>query len=407
MGQSRPRSWRKTAFQFLVSQCVTLFGSTLVQMAIVWYVTLNTASGAWVAAFSVCSYLPQFLLSFAGGVFADRYSRKWLIAGADAAIAAVTLLMILVIPHIRETETLLSALLLISALRSAGAGIQTPAVSAVIPSLVPETELMRFNGLNAAMQSLVNFAAPAAAGALLTVSSLRLTMGIDVLTAVVGIGMVLGIRIPGNDERKCLSAWEDLKMGIGCVRSHWEVGNLLTVYGLFTILCVPAGFLAGLLVSRVYGDDYWYLTAVELVGFAGMVAGGLLMSVWGGCSNRRTTLAAALGVFGAMAAGMGIVKSFVLYLLLMGLYGVALTAVQTAVTTMVQEGTPAAVQGRVFGLMSSVYSGCLPLGMAVFGPLADLIPLQGIMIFSGAALLAFAFLVYDGGNGRHRERRRG
>lgn len=196
-------------------------------------------------------------------------------------------------------------------------------------------------------------------------------------------------------------------MGIGCVRSHWEVGNLLTVYGLFTILCVPAGFLAGLLVSRVYGDDYWYLTAVELVGFAGMVAGGLLMSVWGGCSNRRTTLAAALGIFGAMAAGMGIVKSFVLYLLLMGLYGVALTAVQTAVTTMVQEGTPAAVQGRVFGLMSSVYSGCLPLGMAVFGPLADLIPLQGIMIFSGAALLVLAFLVYDGGNGRHRQRRRG
>ena len=53
---------------FFVSQCITLFGSQVVQMAIIWYVTLHTQSGAWVAAFSVCSYLPQFFISFLGGV---------------------------------------------------------------------------------------------------------------------------------------------------------------------------------------------------------------------------------------------------------------------------------------------------------------------------------------------------
>ena len=58
---------------FLASQAVTLFGSTLVQMAIVWYVTLNTGEGAWIAAFTVASYLPQFLISFLGGVWADRF----------------------------------------------------------------------------------------------------------------------------------------------------------------------------------------------------------------------------------------------------------------------------------------------------------------------------------------------
>ena len=40
--------WRKRALLFLTSQCITLFGSTLVQMAIIWYVTLQTSSGAWV-----------------------------------------------------------------------------------------------------------------------------------------------------------------------------------------------------------------------------------------------------------------------------------------------------------------------------------------------------------------------
>ncbi len=76
-------NWRRKTILFLVSQSVTLLGSQIVQMAVVWYVTLHTASGVWVAAFSVCSYLPQFFISFWGGVWADRYSRKRLIICAD------------------------------------------------------------------------------------------------------------------------------------------------------------------------------------------------------------------------------------------------------------------------------------------------------------------------------------
>ena len=57
MGGNR-KQWKRTAALFLGSQCITLFGSTLVQMAVVWYVTLATSSGVWVGAFSVCSYLP-------------------------------------------------------------------------------------------------------------------------------------------------------------------------------------------------------------------------------------------------------------------------------------------------------------------------------------------------------------
>ena len=72
------------------------------------------------------------------------------------------------------------------------------------------------------------------------------------------------------------------------------------------------------------------------------------------------------------------------------LYGVALTMIQTATTTLIQERAEASMQGRVFGLMGSMYSGFLPVGMAVFGPLADAIPLQWIMIGSGAALFLLA-----------------
>lgn len=387
-------NWKSKTILFLISQCITLFGSTLVQMAIVWYVTIQTSSGAWVAAFTVCSYLPQFLVSFVGGVWADRYSRKKLIIVADTVIALITLIMVLTIPYIKEETMLLVGLLIMSIIRSLGAGIQTPAVNAVIPQLVPENQLIRYNGINATMQSVVQFAAPAAAGALLTSSTLRATLMVDVMTAITGVGLLSAVLIPKQEIcKEETTIFTDMKIGVKYTFSDRLLGKLITVYGLFIFLCVPAGFLAQLLVSRVYGDTYWYLTAVELSGFFGMMAGGLLMSTWGGFKSRVKTLFTGLFSFGVLAIGMGLSRNFILYLLLMLIYGVALTMVQTATTTLIQEKADVSMQGRVFGLIGSMYSGFLPVGMAIFGPLSDKIPLQWIMVGSGVGLIFLALYV--------------
>lgn len=476
--------WKSKTILFLVSQCITLFGSTLVQMAIVWYVTLKTSSGTWIAAFTICSYVPQFLISFIGGVMADRYNRKLLIIFSDAGIAIVTLAMMFLMPSISNNTVLLSCLLVMSAIRSLGSGIQMPAVNAVIPSLVPEEYLMRFNGINATMQSIVQFAAPAAAGVLLTFSNLQYSLLVDVITAALGIGLLCAIAIPKkssqgigveiaqdivkndvemtqdltfehmqktidgnanvaqdvvkndvemtqdltfehmqetidgnadaaqdtviidsvsrsksgsesdiNDTIIKTSAFADMKNGIKYAFSNKIIGCLLIVYGLFIFLGVPAGFLSQLLVSRVYGDTYWYLTATELVGFAGMAFGGIIMGTWGGFKNRITTLFVGLSAFGILACGMGLSKSFILYLIFMLIYGIALTMVQTATTTIIQEKTDENMQGRVFGLLGTMYSGFLPIGMIICGPLADKISLQVMMVISGIALVFVAIIM--------------
>ena len=393
MDNTQHIDWKKRTILFLTSQCITLFGSTLVQMALVWYATMQTSSGAWVAAFTVCSYLPQFLISFLGGVWADRYHRKKLIIGADMLIAFATFIMVLAISHISSEPILLSGLLVMSIIRSLGAGIQSPAVNAVIPQLVPEDQLMRYNGINATMQSIVNFAAPAAAGAVFAVSTLSTTLMIDIVTAILGTGLLSCLALPKqNAPTEKASLFSDMKIGVSYAFSNKLIGKLLIVYGLFTFFCVPAGYLAGLLVRRVFGDTYWYLTAVELVGFGGMIVGGLLMSTWGGFKRKGKTLVVGLAAFGAFAIGMGFSKNFILYLSMMLLYGVALTMVQTAITTMLQENTDTSMQGRVFGLLGTMYSGFLPIGMALFGPLADIVPLQWIMIGSGIALITIAVI---------------
>ena len=401
------KGWRRNAVLFLVSQSITLFGSTLVQMAVVWYVTLSTSSGAWTAAFSICSYLPQFLISIPGGVWADRSSRKRLIISSDLFTALITLVMIVLMPYLSTEPSLLSGLLLMSVLRSLCAGIQTPAVNAALPQLVPASQLQRFNGINAAFQSFVQFAAPAAAGAVLSFGTLRMTLLIDIFTAIPGIILLSAVPLSGEHPGE-LSAESSgnlsgrssglshrgsqrfssaLKTGLSYAFSHSPVRRLLILYGLFVFLCVPAGFLSGLLVSRAYGNSYGYLTAAELAGFAGMTAGGALMGTWGGFSRKEKTLSAGLVLFGAMTVLMGTTPDFPLYLVFMLVYGIALTAVQTTITTLLQECTDASVRGRVFGMLGSVYSGSLPLGMAVFGPLSDLLPLQWIMTVSGIFLI--------------------
>ncbi|MDO4554517.1 MAG: MFS transporter [Lachnospiraceae bacterium] len=388
-------NWKKQITLFLTSQAISLFGSSMVQFAIVWYVTKETSSGFWVSMLTVCAYLPQFVISFFAGVWADRHSKKLLIIGADTGITVTTLILILLFPYISKDTTLLMLLLFISALRSIGTGIQTPAVSALIPELVPEQHYMRVNGINATIQSVVQFAAPAAAGLVLTYYSLPITLMLDIITAVIGITVFSFVLLPKKMEEVENgegSVYQDMLYGIHYAKSDFFIKRLLLTNGFFILLCVPAGFLAGLYVSITYGNSYAYLTTVELVGFAGMTLGGILMGTWGGFKDRLKTLIAGMILFGILAIGMGISKSFVLYLLFMFLYGIALTMIQTATTTLLQESAKPEMQGRVFGLFSAIYSAFLPIGMLIFGPLSDMISMRWIMVLSGVALVILGSL---------------
>ena len=386
--------WKRKIVLFFISQGITLFGSALVQFAIVWYVTLKTTSGAWVAALTICSLLPQTLISFVSGAWADRYSKKMLIIVSDAVIAAATLALALLFPLIQDDNAVLFALLATSVIRSIGAGIQLPAVNATTPLLVPEEHLMRVNGINATLQSIIQFASPAAAGAILTMGTLRSTLLIDICTAVVGIGILSCILLPKRDipANEQQSVFADVKGGLSYLRKEGFLAKLMLLYGLFILLSVPGGFLAALLVTRVYGGSYWNLTIVELVGFAGMAAGGMLLSIWGGFANRVKTLLLGVGLCGLLTIGLGAVNNFIVYLGIMLLLGVALSTAQTTVTTLLQERSDPAMQGRVFGLMSTMYSGFLLIGMTFFGPMADKVSLPLLMIITGGILALIAIL---------------
>lgn len=312
---------------------------------------------------------------------------------ADGLIAGATLLLVIVFPLLQGGTPILTALVIISAVRSIGTGVQTPAVNAVIPQLVSEDRLMKFNGIYSMVQSTVQFVAPATAGVVLSFGSLRFALMLDVFTALVGIGLLLVVAIPLPKGEVEGHLWTEMKEGVGYAAKEYFVGRLILSFGFFIFLCVPAGFLATLFVSREYGDTYWHLTIVEVIGFLGMAGGGLFIGIWGGFKNPVKTYVVGMSTFGALAVAMGGVDSFVVYLILMAIYGIALTMVQTAATTLLQKSVPSEKLGRVFGLFGATFSGFLPLGMIVFGPLADVVSLRFLMILSGFLLLGMALFL--------------
>ncbi len=393
--ESQPLSWRRNAVLFLLSQSISLFGSSIVQMAIIWRVTLDTSSGVWAMLLTISSTLPQLILSFFGGVWADRYPRKRLIILADAGIAAVTLVLALRFIS-GETARLLPLMVLASALRSLGTGIQSPAVSAVIPQIVPQQSLMRYNGINGSITSIIQFAAPAAAAALLSVGPFHWLLMIDVATALIGILIVSAVKIThikrAQEQKNAFFA--DLKAGILYAAGAAPVRRLLLSYGAFIFLAVPSGFLVVLMIERTFGGSYTYLTIAEMLGSLGMVLGGALLGAWGGFKNRNTTLCIGLLCYGAFSVALGMSYAFWLFAAFLFLESFFIPIVMTATTTMLQERVPEEKQGRVFGLFGAMYSGFLPLGMALFGPLADLVEIQPMVLVCGVLLLLLGCLTF-------------
>lgn len=389
-----PIHWKRNAVLFLISQTISLFGSMIVQYAIVWHITLTAKSGAVITVSILCGFLPTFFMSPFAGVWADRYDRRRLIALADGAIAAVTLAVaVLFSVGIDEMWILFLAL----SLRAVGAAVHGPAVGAFIPQFVPVDALTKVNGAYQSVQSAVMLVAPVLAGLLLSFAPIQVAFFIDVATAAGAIFVLLAVvRVkahPKASEPHTAGYYADLRDGLRYVANHDYVRRFFVFCVFFFFLIAPAAFLTPLQVIRTFGPEVWRLTAIEIAFSLGMTAGGILIGVWGGFRNRVHTMAFSGFMCGVFTVALGLMPHFVPYLIVMGLFGVAVPLFNAPSTVLLQEHVEDAYLGRVFGVMGMISSIMMPMGMLVFGPLADLVRIEGLLVGSGGALFLIGFLL--------------
>lgn len=392
--QQRIENWKNNMIIFLSSQTISLFGSSLVQYAIFWYITLNTQSGVMMTIYIICGFVPSFLLSPFAGVWADRFNRKWLINLADGLIAVSTLVLaILFLSGYKE----MWLLFVISAIRALGTGIQTPAVGAIIPQIVPEDKLTKVNATNSSIQAIVMLIAPMVSATLLTVASLEMIFFIDVITAAIAIIVLLAfLHIPVHKkalEKQTISYFSDFKQGLTYIKNHQFLIKLFMFFIIYFVLIAPAAFLTPLQVARSFGDDFWRLTAVEIAFSSGMIIGGGIMAAWGGFQNKIHTMTFASSVIGASTFALGVVPDFWIYLGFMVLTGIAMPLFNTPLTVLLQEKIEEELQGRVFGIYGMISTSMMPLGMLVFGPIADMILIEWLLIGTGILLFIQGFFL--------------
>ena len=378
--------WKKDIALFLSAQTVTLLGSSIVQYAIIWYITLTTSSGLMITISTLCGFLPQLVISLFAGVWVDRYNRKYVSMISDAVIALVTLLLAVAFILGYKPLWLIFAVL---AVRSFGTGIQTPTVNAIIPQLVPKDRLIKINGINSTLSSLNMLIAPAASGVLYAYFSIEKIFFADVITAAIGLVFMSMLKIAKltNSNLDGKSTIKVIGEGFHYLRQNPFISYLIMFLIIMMILISPAAFMTPLMVSRSFGPEAWRLAINEMAFSSGAIAGGILIAMWGGFTSRLRTTLFAGGAYGFFMIALGCAPLFSIYLAFNFLIGITMPCFNAPVTSLLQEKVIPEMHGRIFSLVQVANCCALPLGMVLFGPLADHFRIEHLLVIAGILVL--------------------
>lgn len=146
-------------------QAVSLFGSSLVQFALIWWLTTQTGKATTLAVAGLVGLLPQVILGPFVGALVDRWPRRRILIIRDTVIALFTLLLAMLyyfdVVEIWQVFTLLF-------MRALGSAFHEPAMLASTSLMVPKVQLARIAALNQTLRSVMQMGGPVLGGLLVS-----------------------------------------------------------------------------------------------------------------------------------------------------------------------------------------------------------------------------------------------
>jgi DHA3 family macrolide efflux protein-like MFS transporter len=404
-----PAHGMRTFLVVWVTQSVSVIGSGMTGFALNIYLaqvlysapSQKVALALALAALNIGFVIPFVFGAPLAGAFADRHDRKRIMIMADAGNAALSLVTVALMVGGAVQLWMLVCIGFCAALAGA---FHFAAYDASYAMLVPERLLPRANGMMQTVWSLSGIISPTLAAGIMALPALgargvvplaflgRLGNGTPLVFAVDGTTFLLSAIVLGfldvpsprradSDARGRVQAsiWADIRAGASFILRRRPLLWLLGTFTVANLANAPLGVVTPLLVKFNLAPDwtargFTFATALALLatagGFGGL-AGGLLVSAWGGLSTLRI-YGVLVPMLGAGAAEIAYGLSPLLFASAAAAFvGAAMHPILNAHSQAIwQTQTPREMQGRVFAVRRVIAQCSLPVGTAAAGALA-------------------------------------
>ena len=386
----------KNFWLYAIGRWVSQAGWVIQDIAVPLYVLDKTGSGTIMSLFILVELIPRLLVNPIAGVIGDRYNRKklmvWLDIMRGALLFGVITFNLLDIPSLLAVQVVMS---IMGAFFSAG-------VSGMFPDLVKKENLPQANSMLQSGGQIIRIAGPILGGVTYAFGGLRLAILINA-ASFFGSGL-FEMFIEYHWETRKISSlhevWEDMLEGFKFIKDSKSVLSLTILGILLNTLLNPVFAVILPYISRVVlGLSSVQFGSIETVATVGALTGNLIIA--GKLKNSSESL-----LFKALFAQ--IICLFPLsvvtypyfqktaYFMLLGIFtafGFFNTLVNVPLVTKLQKAVPNEVRARFFSAFETALMAATPLGMAVVGPLLDIIEVS-TLVATLVTLSLFASIYY-------------
>lgn len=413
--EMEPRAWKRSLALVWIGEFFSVLTSSVLQMGLIWHVTLTTNSASALSLVSLAAFLPTALLGAFAGTIVDRSSIKRLMIGADLFIAAVSLTL----AFGSSTGTLpLAAVIAVCFIRALGSTLHQPAFNALTPLIAPPEALTRLAGVLQFMQSGSYILGNAIAAVIYPAFGLTFMIALDVAGAVLasiavavsGIKTPKPVRAGAGDGRGAsrvgaeLSTFlRDTAEGYRELKRHRGLFAMLWIGFAFSVLFSPVSALFPLMTFGHFNGSTADSAAAEIVFSLGIIAMSAVIGATGGLKNRGFSGAFAIFLFGVatLAGGLMPAGAFPLFLGCAALMGISSPLYSSPQMALMQERIAPECLGRVFGLYGAVCSWAMPVGLVFSTLFADTLGVTTCFVISGASMAALGLLTWALPSVRH------
>ncbi|MDF2614852.1 MAG: Antiporter protein [Clostridia bacterium] len=389
------KHWKKQFYMITAGQAFSLLGSSMVQFAIIWWLTIKTNSAVVLSIASIAGFLPHGILGPFIGTLVDRHNRKIIMIMADLGIAAVTLLLM---AAFWTGEPALWIIYLALAARSLGGAFHMTAMQASIPMIIPEEKLTSASGITQLIQSASYTLGPALAALMLSVLTIEYVMIVDILGAVIASITLIAVSIPNpkksSADTENSGMLKEIAYGIKELASYKGLFKLTILSSFYMLIYVPVSSLFPLMVRGHLKGEAFHASVVEAMFAVGMILGSLVLSTIGDRLKKITTISLSILIMGTALIISGLLPAygFIAFVILTAMMGISAPLFSGPYFALLQSKIDPSVLGRVMSVVNSMMLIATPAGLLVAGPGAEIIGVPKWFLLSGVLIVILSMI---------------